>query len=411
MPSFAFIFVLLCAFSTVGYLAFGPGVRSNVLQNLPSDALGRSTQVAMCVACLMVYPNMLRPMVKPLLRGMEWLTRVRRGTRSPEAEQAQDVYEGRLVHTELLGPVEVEPETGEATIEVADTRGFERDALVFLDGRIREYAIVKEVLPAAASTLSPLRLRRPGPAASGLLRLRPRYGADAQRPVVGDDGRPACALSTALPIDTKVVLDEDPVLVTAAAAGEMCLHMSFTIGLPVGAAVMVGEGTRAERHTVVGTEALQPEKESVEAHMRTHDLVLLLGEALQHHHGAHTRVVLDHGATEVAATAIVMAVMATAFAIDNLGVVNVINGAISVSVLVGIVPALCAWHLHAHWGRPRDTGAPSCGGAQPPMPLCIRYKQAAAALVITSVVAGIVCPAFTDNHSQDLSDSCSWRVA
>eukprot|EP00928_Gymnodinium_smaydae_P022665 TRINITY_DN18966_c0_g1_i2.p1 TRINITY_DN18966_c0_g1~~TRINITY_DN18966_c0_g1_i2.p1 ORF type:complete len:757 (+),score=144.14 TRINITY_DN18966_c0_g1_i2:113-2383(+) len=422
VPSFLFIFVLFCSFSSVGYLAFGPSVNSNVLLEIPQDWIGRSTQIAMCVACIMVYPNMLRPMIRPLMRfatflwnvGLDAFSYYVQGNRTAveidepgaEEDEVEDVYEGRLVHTELMAPIEVDVATGEATLEVLDTCGFERDALVFVDGAAREWAIVKEVQAFAENDALGSRC-----AGAGRLILRPRYGAAAQRPIMLPDGRPACALAdVSAPPGTKVVLDEDPVLVTGAVAGEKCLHMSCTNGICAGATIVVGEGARAERHRVEGKAALRPELESVQAHIRSHDLVLHLVGELTHHHGAHTRVVLDNGPTDTAASMVVLAVMLVAFCIDSLGVVNVVNGALSVAVIIGIVPGLCALQLREHWHEPlaclNSLSVPSLPPR--PMPASIRSRTASIALLVVSVFVGFGSMWFLQNDAASLSDKCLW---
>jgi len=252
--------------------------------------------------------------------------------------ETEDIYEGRLVHTDLVDDMQVHSRTGEVTLPVADTRGFEKDALIFVDGLCREWAVVKEV-----------------------------------------------------------VLDEDPVLVTGAVVGEGCLHMSFVNGITCGARLVIGEGPRAERHRVTRSEALTPEPESAAAHIRTHDLVLFLDGRLRHNHGAHTFVRLDSGPTETVATVIVVTVMATTFVVKNLGLVNVVNGALSVAVIVGVVPGLCAWQMHESWDALT-------------MPACIRHKCASLVLAITCVIMGVASMFFTDNHAPDLASSCTWRA-
>lgn len=434
LPSFSFIFVLMCSFSTVGYLAYGPGVASNVLINFPDDVWGRGACVAIVTACLMVYPNMLRPMIQPLLRGATWVrdTFSRKDTTeflspmpspawSPQdvgrraslvwnenegggkqfMKTAQDIYEGRLVHTELRteNPIELDVNTGECKLDVADTRGFEKDSLIFVDGERREYAIVKEVLANKARFSQGSR--------GGSLVLRPRYTADPNLPEEDEEGRPLRALTDLQPQSgTKVVLDQDPVLVTAAVAGESCLHMSFTNSISAGTTIIIGQGARAERHLVTRSAALAPEEGSTG--IRTHDLVLVLQAPLRYNQGAHTTVVLDHGPTELTATIIVVFVMALTFTVRDLGVVNVVNGAISVAVIIGLVPGVCAWSLHGHWGTAFSDRMPN--GKLHVMPLVFRYKTASALLVILSVVVGIASVFFTDNHSADLTAGCSWNM-
>lgn len=440
LPSFSFIFLLMCSFSTVGYLAYGPGVSSNVLINFPDDVWGRGAELSIVMACLMVYPNMLRPMIQPCLRGAAWVRgKCARREDVPEfmspipspawspqdsarrvslvwnesegggkqfMKTTQDVYEGRLVHTELRTekPIELDVVTGECKLDVTDTRGFERDSLVFVDGETREYAIVKEVLASKARFG-----RGSGSSRGGFLLLRPRYGTDPNLPEEDDEGRPLSALSDLQPPNgTKVVLDQDPVLVTAAVAGESCLHMSFTNSIAAGTTIIIGQGARAERHMVVRSAALEPEGASIEAGIRTHDLVLVLRSPLRYNQGAHTTVVLDHGPTEMAATVIVVLVMAVTFMVRDLGVVNVANGALSVAVIIGLVPGVCAWHLHKHWGAAFSDRKPN--GKLQAMPLAFRYKSASALLVILSVIMGIISVFFTDNHSEDLEGSCSYSM-
>mmetsp|Transcript_43938 Transcript_43938/g.140798 ORF Transcript_43938/g.140798 Transcript_43938/m.140798 type:complete len:327 (+) Transcript_43938:219-1199(+) len=325
---------------------------------------------------------MLRPMIQPLLRAAQWISGTAVRSMADYADmddtETEDIYEGRLVHTDLVDDMQVHSRTGEVTLPVADTRGFEKDALIFVDGLCREWAVVKEVL-------------------EGSLLIRPRYGVAAKTPIIGDDGLLACALMLQPPVGTKVVLDEDPVLVTGAVVGEGCLHMSFVNGITCGARLVIGEGPRAERHRVTRSEALTPEPESAAAHIRTHDLVLFLDGRLRHNHGAHTFVRLDSGPTETVATVIVVTVMATTFVVKNLGLVNVVNGALSVAVIVGVVPGLCAWQMHESWDALT-------------MPACIRHKCASLVLAITCVIMGVASMFFTDNHAPDLASSCTWRA-
>jgi hypothetical protein len=383
IPSFTFTGLLMCAFSTVGYLAYGANVSSNVLANLPGDAWGKSTQIAMCIACLMVYPNMLRPMVPPIYRIWEWI--------SMENCEPPDIYEGRLIHTELqCGHIELDMSTGEITIEVADTCGFEKDALIFVDGIDREYAVVKEVIPG------------PLPSNTGRLRLRPLYGAHPQEPVLNEDMTPCSSLQyLQLPIGSKVVLDEDPVLVNAAVAGERCLHMNYVTGITRGVNIQIGEGARKEKGRVIDTLTLKPEAASTEGHLRTHDLVLVLENELKHNHGAHTHVILDNGRMDVIALGIVASVMAMTYAVNDLGVVNVANGAISVAVIVGGVPGLCALCLNTNW---------KTNGSEKPLPVCFRFQLPAYLLVIISVIVGTVCAFFVHNHANDLDKQCHWQT-
>lgn len=64
--SFSVLFALFSGFSGVGYLAFGSGVSSNVLLNLPSTALGHTARLCAALAVLAIYPLILLPMIAPL---------------------------------------------------------------------------------------------------------------------------------------------------------------------------------------------------------------------------------------------------------------------------------------------------------------------------------------------------------
>lgn len=64
--SFSFLFVLCSAFAVIGYLAFGPTVSSNVLNNLPATHWGHLTRLSAAAAVLAVYPIILNPMIAPL---------------------------------------------------------------------------------------------------------------------------------------------------------------------------------------------------------------------------------------------------------------------------------------------------------------------------------------------------------
>jgi len=64
--SFSFLFVLCSAFAVIGYLAFGPSVSSNVLNNLPATHWGHLTRLSAAAAVLAVYPIILNPMIAPL---------------------------------------------------------------------------------------------------------------------------------------------------------------------------------------------------------------------------------------------------------------------------------------------------------------------------------------------------------
>lgn len=64
--SFSILFVLCSAFAVVGYLAFGEGVSSNVLNNLPATQWGHLTRLSAALAVLAVYPIIMNPMIAPL---------------------------------------------------------------------------------------------------------------------------------------------------------------------------------------------------------------------------------------------------------------------------------------------------------------------------------------------------------
>jgi len=64
--SFSFLFVLCSAFAVIGYLAFGPAVSSNVLNNLPATQWGHLTRLSAAAAVLAVYPIIINPMIAPL---------------------------------------------------------------------------------------------------------------------------------------------------------------------------------------------------------------------------------------------------------------------------------------------------------------------------------------------------------
>jgi len=64
--SFSFLFVLCSAFAVIGYLAFGPAVSSNVLNNLPATHWGHITRLSAAGAVLAVYPIIINPMIAPL---------------------------------------------------------------------------------------------------------------------------------------------------------------------------------------------------------------------------------------------------------------------------------------------------------------------------------------------------------
>lgn len=64
--SFSFLFVLCSAFAVIGYMAFGPTVSSNVLNNLPATHWGHLTRLSAAAAVLAVYPIIINPMIAPL---------------------------------------------------------------------------------------------------------------------------------------------------------------------------------------------------------------------------------------------------------------------------------------------------------------------------------------------------------
>jgi len=63
---FGFVFLLFVAFSTGAYLAYGPHVSSNVLNNLPDTFAGNLARIGMGVTALAVYPIMLISMIAPI---------------------------------------------------------------------------------------------------------------------------------------------------------------------------------------------------------------------------------------------------------------------------------------------------------------------------------------------------------
>jgi len=64
--AFCFVAGLFIAFSYVAYASYGPGVSSNVLDDLPQSALGQTARVGMAVAVLGVYPLLLTSMIAPI---------------------------------------------------------------------------------------------------------------------------------------------------------------------------------------------------------------------------------------------------------------------------------------------------------------------------------------------------------
>lgn len=69
--SFSCALVLFVSFSCVAYLIYGPGVSSNVLDDLPGSPLGDSVRVGMGISCIAVYPIMLMPMIAPIVHSEE----------------------------------------------------------------------------------------------------------------------------------------------------------------------------------------------------------------------------------------------------------------------------------------------------------------------------------------------------
>merc|ERR1711956_135626 len=51
-----------------GYISFGPGVASNVLQSLPRDILSSAAQFAMAVCIFGCFPLNVKPCVAPFVR-------------------------------------------------------------------------------------------------------------------------------------------------------------------------------------------------------------------------------------------------------------------------------------------------------------------------------------------------------
>merc|ERR550525_1864890 len=64
--SFVFLFILFGGFFYMSLVAFGEGVNSNVLKDLPTGLLGTLAEVGMAGVVLTVYPLMLMPMVAPI---------------------------------------------------------------------------------------------------------------------------------------------------------------------------------------------------------------------------------------------------------------------------------------------------------------------------------------------------------
>merc|ERR1712050_754804 len=60
---FSALFVIFAGFSVFSYLLYGPGVESNILQNLPINIGSDVAQIGMMIVVACVYPIMLYPMV------------------------------------------------------------------------------------------------------------------------------------------------------------------------------------------------------------------------------------------------------------------------------------------------------------------------------------------------------------
>merc|ERR1712137_1521270 len=64
--SFTALFVIYAAFSVVGYLTYGPGVNSNILNSLGSDAWGKSGRIIGGFSVVGIYPVLAQSMVAPI---------------------------------------------------------------------------------------------------------------------------------------------------------------------------------------------------------------------------------------------------------------------------------------------------------------------------------------------------------
>jgi len=65
LVAFVCLFVIFAAVTICGYAAFGPGVRSSVLDSLPRDPRGALARVGMAVCILGCYPLNVKPMAAP----------------------------------------------------------------------------------------------------------------------------------------------------------------------------------------------------------------------------------------------------------------------------------------------------------------------------------------------------------
>merc|ERR1711988_1884263 len=63
---FSVLFIIFCGFSTLGYLYVGPGVHSNILQDLPNNIWANAAQLGTIIVVACVYPIMVYPMIAPL---------------------------------------------------------------------------------------------------------------------------------------------------------------------------------------------------------------------------------------------------------------------------------------------------------------------------------------------------------
>merc|ERR1712183_39560 len=64
--SFSALFFLFCGFAATGYLLFGPSVKSNLLEDLPTTFGAELARIGTIFVTLSVYPIMLYPMVAPI---------------------------------------------------------------------------------------------------------------------------------------------------------------------------------------------------------------------------------------------------------------------------------------------------------------------------------------------------------
>lgn len=64
--SFTSLLVIYATFAVVGYLTYGPGVNSNILNSLGSDAWGKSGRIAGGFSVVGIYPVLAQSMVAPI---------------------------------------------------------------------------------------------------------------------------------------------------------------------------------------------------------------------------------------------------------------------------------------------------------------------------------------------------------